>query len=256
MSIEERPILWKQAEHVRVVSFNRPERLNAVVKPLYDDLVATLKEAESDPDTKVVMLTGEGRAFCAGADLKAHAEGRSAQEKAEYLKAEQTVCKTIFELDKPVVAAVNGFAIGAGFEMALNCDFIVMANSAQTALPEVDLGTFVGGGVTWLLPQLVGLAKARELLFGSLDSEVKQKRFAASQLKAIGLVTAIYDSEDFQERALAFCHHLSNKPSLSTMSMKKQLRSSLHQSFDEALENELVAMIECSDSDAWQTSIS
>src|SRR5699024_2299425 len=116
-------------------------------------------------DVRAILLTGEGRAFCAGADLKAHKAGRTPFDRRQYLQGEQALCRRLQSIDKPVVAAVNGYAIGAGAEMAIAADFIVMAASAEIGLPEIGIGNFVGGGVTHLLPRLVGLAKARELIF-------------------------------------------------------------------------------------------
>jgi enoyl-CoA hydratase len=113
----------------------------------------------------VVLITGEGRAFCVGADLKEHKAGRTAFDRRQYLKGEQDVCSRLLHLKKPVIAAVNGFALGAGAEIAIASDFVLMAESAQIGLPEISIGNFLGGGVTWLLPRLVGLAKARELVF-------------------------------------------------------------------------------------------
>lgn len=97
---------------------------------------------------RVVLLTGEGRAFCVGADLKEHKVGRTAFDRRQYLKGEQDVCHRLLHLQKPVVAAVNGYALGAGAEMAIASDFIVMAASAQIGLPEISIGNFLGGGVT------------------------------------------------------------------------------------------------------------
>ncbi|MER2518074.1 MAG: enoyl-CoA hydratase/isomerase family protein, partial [Candidatus Accumulibacter phosphatis] len=158
-------IIYRSADGIAEIRLNRPERLNAVTQQLYDEVNAALGVAEADRDVRVVLLTGEGRAFCVGADLKAHKAGRTAFERRQYLLGEQRVCKRLLLLSKPVVAAVNGFALGAGAEMAIASDFIVMAESAQIGLPEVSIGTFLGGGVTYLLPRLVGLAKARELVF-------------------------------------------------------------------------------------------
>jgi enoyl-CoA hydratase len=148
------------------IRFNRPHRLNAVVERLYDELIAALRQAETDPDVRAVLLAGEGRAFCVGADMKEHGDGeRTPLQRRQYLQLGNDACETIFRLKKPVVAAINGYALGAGAEMACSCDFVFMAESAKIGFPEVSIGTCVGGGVTQFLPRLVGLAKARELIF-------------------------------------------------------------------------------------------
>ena len=251
-------LIVETVDNIRVIRLNRPERMNAVVKPLYDDLLKALHEAEKDDQIKAVLLTGNGRAFCAGADLKAHKEGRTPEEKAVYLAAEQDVCRKIFTLSKPVVAAVNGYAIGAGFEMALNCDFIVMADTAQMSLPEVDLGTFVGGGVSWLLPRMVGLPAARKLLFGEIHSrdDLPANRLTAAMAEEFGLVTRIIPIDNFLNGAMEFTRKLANKPIHSVQKMKAIIREGFEQTYEQALEAELNEMIECSSSEDWQKTVS
>src|SRR5215470_373563 len=158
-------IIYSQKDGIAEIRLNRPHRLNAVTQKLYDELSAALTQAEDDRNARVVLLTGEGRAFCVGADLKEHKAGRTAFDRREYLHGEQVVCRRLMLLRKPVVAAVNGFALGAGAEMAIASDFVIMAKSARLGFPEIGIGSFLGGGVTYLLPRLVGLAKARELVF-------------------------------------------------------------------------------------------
>src|SRR6185295_18207321 len=126
-------------------------------------------------------------------DLKEHAKGeRTSAQKREYLQLAQDVCARIHRLRKPVIAAVNGYALGAGAEMAINADFVLMAQSARIGFPEASIGTFIGGGVTRMLPQLVGLAKARELvLLGELID--------GAGAKAIGLAHAVFADSTFRD---------------------------------------------------------
>lgn len=107
-------ILYEMKNGIAEIRLNRPHRLNAVTQTLYDELNNALGVAEADRDARVVLLTGEGRAFCVGADLKEHKTGRTAFDRRQYLQGEQIVCKRLMLLSKPVVAAVNGFALGAG----------------------------------------------------------------------------------------------------------------------------------------------
>lgn len=147
------------------ITLNRPDRLNAVSEDMYEGVLAGLKGSDADPDCRVVVLEGAGRAFCVGADLKAHAEGsRNAHARRGYVWLAQEVVAQMRAMGKPVVASVHGHAYGAGAEIALNSDFIIMANDARMAFPEIAIGTYVGGGITYLLPRLVGLSRARELL--------------------------------------------------------------------------------------------
>ncbi len=151
---------------VRTIALNRPRRLNAVSMTLYLRLMEHLREATRDPRARVVILTGVGRAFCAGADLKAHATKPMDQETAQrYVGLAQDVNLFLQEMPLPVVAAVNGHAVGAGLELALSCDLIVVAEEAKLRLPELALGTFVGGGATYTLVDRVGATRAREILY-------------------------------------------------------------------------------------------
>ena len=129
------------------VTLNRPERLNAVSEELYTAALDRLAAADADPEVRCVVLAGAGRAFCVGADLKAHGEGtRSGSDRERYVDLGQRVCAQIQQMGTPVVAAVHGYALGAGAEMAVSADFLVIADDAEMGFPEVSIGTFVGGG--------------------------------------------------------------------------------------------------------------
>jgi len=241
-------ILYAARDGVAEIRLNRPHRLNAVVQQLYDELNAALDRAESDRDVRVVLLTGEGRAFCAGADLKEHKAGRSAFERREYLRGEQTVCRRLLELKQPVVAAVNGYALGAGAELAIAADFIVMAASARIGLPEIGMGAFLGGGVTWLLPRLVGLAKARELVFLG-------EHLDGAEAVRIGLATRVFPDEGFLDHARVFAGRLREKAPLSMQLAKEQLNVGVERPLDAVLVAELEAMMFCSTTKDWQEGI-
>lgn len=160
-----RTVLTQDRGPVRILTLNRPERLNAITVELVDDLVATLTEAQSDPSVRVVVLTGAGRAFCAGDDLHEYADQASSRETTQaYVEALQEVTRCIMLGRVPVVGAVHGWAVGGGLEWVLNCDLVVVGESARGFFPEMGLGLFVTGGVTTLLPRIVGLTRARRLL--------------------------------------------------------------------------------------------
>lgn len=160
------PLLARREGSLLVLTLNRPDRLNAVSLPMYRALAEELGRAGKDREVRCVVLTGAGRAFCVGADLKSHATGPpSGDERREYVGLAQRVNRRLQQGHKPVVAAVNGHAIGAGLEMALSSDFMVVADEAKLRFPEISLGTFVGGGAVYTLAERVGVAKARELIY-------------------------------------------------------------------------------------------
>jgi enoyl-CoA hydratase len=242
-------ILYDVRDQVAEIRFNRPERLNAVVSQLYDELHVALDLAERDRDVRVVLLTGEGRAFCVGADLKEHKSGkRSAFDRHQYLKTGQLACRRIQDIAKPVVAAVNGYALGAGPEMAIASDFLVMAASARIGLPEVSIGTFIGGGVTFILPRLVGLAKARELVFLG-------ERVDGTEAVRIGLAARVFPDEHFIAQARAFAQELASKAPFSMTLAKTQLNGSPEATLASALTAELEGMTFCMTTRDWQEGV-
>ena len=241
-------ILYSLNEGVAEIRLNRPHRLNAVTQQLYDELASALGEAESNGDARVVLLTGEGRAFCVGADLKEHKTGRTAFDRRQYLQGEQIVCKRLLELKLPVVAAVNGFALGAGAELAIASDFLLMAESAQIGLPEISLGNFLGGAVTVLLPRLVGLAKARELVFLG-------ERITGEEAVRIGLANRSLPDEGFLDAAREFAKRVATKAPFSMELAKKQLNFASEGTLDAALVAELEGMMFVGTTKDWQEGI-
>ncbi len=231
------------------IRFNRPHRLNAVVEQFYKELLVALAQAEADPDVRVVLLTGEGRAFCVGADMKEHGAGERTQyQRRQYLQLGNDACEAIFRLTKPVVAAINGFALGAGAEMACSCDFVLMAETAKIGFPEVSIGTCVGGGVTNFLPRLVGLAKARELIFTGVKID-------GAEAERIGLANRSVADETLLDEAAAFIGELVKKAPISMSLVKKLLNNSSHADLDAQLQHELDGVFLCTTTKDWQEGV-
>lgn len=245
---DEPTVLYDCRDGIAELRLNRPQRLNAVTERLYQELHAALARAEADPAVRVVVLTGAGRAFCVGADLKAHRAGRSAFDRRQYLRGEQQVCRRLQQLGKPVVAAVNGYALGAGAEMAVASDFIVMAASARIGFPELGIGSFLGGGVTYLLPRLVGLAKARELVFLG-------ERIDGAEAVRIGLANRVLPDEGFLAAARDFAAQIAGKAPLAMQLAKEQLNFAGERTFDAALTAELEGMMFVSTTQDWQEGV-
>lgn len=142
---------------VLTLSLNRPEKLNAIDNDLSRDLLSALATASSDPSVRVVVVNGNGKAFCAGRDI-------STAPTDEDLVLVQAVSMAIVDLTKPLIAAVHGWTVGAGLEWMLNADVVIAASSARFKLPEASIGVFVTGGITATLPAYVGLARAKALM--------------------------------------------------------------------------------------------
>ncbi len=158
-------VLYDARDGIAHIRLNRPHRLNAMVPQLMRDLHEALQAAASDPSVRIVILSGEGRAFCAGDDLKESAQGHGGvAEIRAFVNEIQQVTVDMKSMPKPIIGAVHGYAVGGGCELALDCDLVVAAEDAKFAFTETGVGLFCTGGVTHFLPRTVGLARAKELI--------------------------------------------------------------------------------------------
>ena len=168
---------------VAVIRINRPEAMNALNSKVLSDLARAVMEVEEDDEIRAVIVTGEGTAFVAGADIREMLT-KTPLEARKFTQLGQSVFKRIENLSKPVIAAVNGFALGGGAELALACDFIIASTKAKFGLPEVGLGIHPGFGGTQRLPRTIGKAKAKELIYTG-------KIIDAAEAERIGLVNRV-----------------------------------------------------------------
>jgi len=221
---------------VRTISLNRPDSLNAMNRQLIDDVVAAFNDANADQETRVIIFTGAGRAFCAGDDRREHVHPENEAEARDLVNAIQRATQAIVFGGKPVVGAINGWAVGGGFEWAINCDFPIWAQSATGFFPEVSLNLFVTGAVTSLLPALVGLNKAREMLFLG-------DRYEAAELKEIGVAWRVVSDDRLMDEARAVANRLSELPPLSVRAMKRVLNQTASSDLNSSLQLETEATI-------------
>jgi len=203
-------------EGVRTITLNRPERLNAMNQALVRDVAEAFTDANKDGATKAMIFTGAGRAFCAGDDRREHVHPETEAEAREFVEAIQDATRAIVFGEKPVVGAINGWAVGGGFEWAINCDFSIWAESARAFFPEVSLNLFATGGVTALLPALVGLNTAREMLFLG-------EKYDAPTLKQLGVAWKVVPDAALMAEAQAVARKLAALPPLSVRAMRRTL---------------------------------
>jgi enoyl-CoA hydratase/carnithine racemase len=228
----ESTVLVDVAEGVATVSLNRPARLNAINAQLVSDLHQAMRDVQERPDVSAIVLGGEGRAFCAGDDLT-DMKGEFADVTlfASMVDQLQDISRLIVLGPKPVVAAVHGWAVGGGLEWALNCDVTLFAETARGFFPEVRLGLAATGGVTHLLPALVGLVRARELLFFG-------REFTAADAVGWGMITATAPDDQLMRVARSRAEQFRDLPASAVRELKAALGAPQRVAFEQALDTE------------------
>ena len=226
-------LLFETKDHIATITLNRPDVLNAFTEEMIEAWVAALQECRDNDDIHVVVLTGAGRAFCAGGDVRAMKESPDRNNpnltKSRLWDMVQNIPKTLQEMDKPIIAAVNGPATGAGMDMASMCDIRVAAESAKFAESYVRMGLVPGAGGCWFLPRLVGMPKALELLYTADFVE-------AAEAKEIGLVNHVYPDDRLLSEAKALAARIAAMPPLSIRLIKRTVDQSLRSDMDTAFD--------------------
>ncbi|MDW7709164.1 MAG: enoyl-CoA hydratase/isomerase family protein [Deferrisomatales bacterium] len=217
-------VRYEKAHPVATISLNRPHVLNAMNKQLWLDLQAALEDAAGDPRVRVLIVTGEGRAFSAGADLK-DSKGRTLEAYRDYLEHLQEISRRLIRFPKATIAAVNGYALGSGYELALACDLRVAAESAQFGSPEARVSSSVTGGALRLLSDLVGPGKAKELFFTA-------ENISGAEAARIGLVNHVVPDGQL----LSFTHELAGKIARNSPFSVKLIKKGLAMASEVSLE--------------------
>ncbi len=222
---------------VRIITLNRPHRLNAIVPELLEELIAAIHAADRDPGVRAIILTGAGRAFCSGDDLKEFkSQAKDEGSVRAYINRIQDVTRTIALGDTPVVGAIRGWAVGGGLEWMTNCDFAIAAEGTRFFFPELNLGMFVTGGVTELLPRLVGLQRARELI-------MLGERFDAAQAHAWGLVWKVVCDDALMRDSLALARRIAALPNGRVRDLRRILARPVGAGLEAALAAETEATV-------------
>ena len=206
----------EKQNHVGILTISRPEALNALNSQVLSDLDAVLDQVEADSDIYVVILTGEGRSFVAGADI-GEMVNFSAIDGKRFGVHGGSVFLKLENLSKPVIAAVNGFALGGGCELAMACDIRLASEKAKFGQPEVGLGITPGFGGTQRLPRIVGVSKAMELILTA-------KVIGAAEAKAIGLVSEVYPPEELMTKAMEMANMICANAQIAVCESKRCIR--------------------------------
>jgi enoyl-CoA hydratase/carnithine racemase len=224
------------SEGVRLLTLNRPGRLNAITGELIEDLNVALGAAHQDPDIRAIVLTGAGRAFCSGDDLKDFESQLGSEQKVHaYVDRIQDVSRSILLGDKPVIAAIHGWAVGGGLEWAINCDLTIAAEGSRFFFPEITWGLFVTGAVTTLLPSMIGAQKTRELLYFG-------ERFDAAQALQWGVLWKVVPPEQLLTEAIEVARRIAGLPARPVKDLKRILARSAS-SLEDVLAAETAATV-------------
>ncbi len=231
-------ILYEKKDGIAILSLNRTNVLNAMNRQLWTELQEALDDARKDGDIKVVILTGKGRAFSTGADLK-ESRTRSAEQYREYLEALQRVSRDIIRYEKPTIAAINGYALGSGYELALACDIRIASETALIGSPEAKVASSVTGGAFRLVQQLIGPGKAKELLFTARNIDGKEA-------ERIGLVNKAVPPDQLMDKAMQMAADIAANNLFSLKMIKRGLHLGQGETSLEALMDfEVEACLAC-----------
>lgn len=225
--MEYQDLIYETSDHIATITLNRPDRLNAISIPMLVSLSAALREADRDPEVRVIVITGAGRGFCAGLDLKGGFGGDGervigAGGRFDLAGSPPIVLHTT---DKPVVCGLNGAAVGYGFDLAMLCDIRIASDRAKLGAIFTQRGILPESGGTWILPRLLGWAKASELVFrgGILNAE---------EALAIGLVNKVVPHEELAGEVRAWASEIAANAPMSVQGAKRLMRLGLEESFE------------------------
>lgn len=222
-------VLYEVSEHIATLTLNCPDRMNTISGPMLNQLTELLLKADREPDVRCIVLTGAGRMFCAGLDLRGAAKGStglSGASASTNLDLRHTPPTVLFNLDTPTICALNGSAAGYGMDTALGCDIRIMAESAKLAAAFTKRGILPESGGTWLLPRLLGWSKAAEIIFTG-------RTLTAAECLSLGLASQVVPDADVAGAARALALEIAANAPLAVQASKRMMRMGLSEGFDE-----------------------
>ncbi|MFU8795589.1 MAG: enoyl-CoA hydratase/isomerase family protein [Dethiobacteria bacterium] len=231
-------IVYEKKEGVALIRLNRPEMMNALEAAMASDLVDAVRDAAGDLNVGAVVLTGTDKVFSSGGDLSKLMQGFEFLEGRQWLKEGYGQLLELARIKKPVIAAVNGYAVGAGFSLALMCDLIYAAESAKFGMAFIKVGAIPDCGALYYLPRLVGLQKAKELVF-------RGSNINAAEAKRIGIVNEIMTDDELVPEVMKVAKNLAEGPSVALAQAKEILNASSSLSLEAVMEMEIYAQSFC-----------
>ncbi|MFW9812037.1 MAG: enoyl-CoA hydratase/isomerase family protein [Candidatus Thorarchaeota archaeon] len=236
-------VIYDVEDAIATITINRVEKYNAFNLAVKESLLTMFKRAEEDPSVRVVVVTGAGeKAFISGSDITDFV-GRDSESIKDVVCPSRDIAEYMTSMTKPIIASINGYALGGGCELALACDIRYSSSNAQLGLPEINLGTIPGNGGTARLPRLVGVGIAKELIMTG-------GRISAQEAHRIGLVNRVFDSQaELREGVMELAKKLSEMPGVALGLAKQSIQKAWDLSLDEHLAFELVAFCQTFDTE-------
>ncbi|AXF56491.1 enoyl-CoA hydratase/isomerase family protein [Salicibibacter kimchii] len=233
------PLIINTEEGIRTIKLNRPERMNAINDELSSKIEQAIAEASTDDDVRVIVITGEGRAFCSGLDLSEMPNTFGTRhEQLDELGWVGRQALGIVHCDKPVIAAINGTAAGAGLSLALACDLRLMSGNARVTTGYIRRGLSPDAGMSYFLPRLVGQAQAVQMIFTGDNIE-------AEEAKRTGMVNDVFAEEEFHARVLAFARDIAAGPPIALTFSKRLLTADADGDLTKLLKQEYAYIKRC-----------
>jgi enoyl-CoA hydratase/carnithine racemase len=233
-------LLVETRDNIAIITLNRPERLNAISHKMLNELSNKMVEANEDPEIRCIILTGAGRGFCAGLDLVdvgqggiGSGEGKGSNRPKQLFSIRNAPITVMWNIDTPVICALNGAAAGYGMDITLLCDIRISGESGKMAAVTAKRNVVPESGGTWLLPRLVGWAKASELYYRGRVVE-------AQECLDIGLVNAVVPDDKLMETALEWAQDVADNAPLAVQTTKRMMRMGLEQSYDTSVDHLMV----------------
>jgi len=230
-------IRYEKSDGIATITLNRPERMNAFTPKMLDEWLAALQDAHLDAETRVILLTGEGRGFCTGMDVQAQAQGQGllrqgrslAEGRNDLRDTVQRIPRLVAQMDKPYIAAVTGGGVGAGMDMASMCDIRIAAGTARFGMTYARMGLIPGDGGCYYLPRIVGVARALDLIWTG-------RLFDAEEALRIGYVSEVVPAEELVAYTHDYALRLAKGPAVAIQLAKRLVYRSLEVDIDQALE--------------------
>ncbi len=234
-------LLVEQDGYVVTITLNRPERLNAISRAMLDELSAKMVEADKDPEVRCIILTGAGRGFCSGLDLidtsdrmdQGSGVSGGSNRPRQLFDLRDAPINVMWHTDTPIICAINGAAAGYGMDMTLLCDMRIMADNAKLAAVTAKRNVVPESGGTWLLPRLVGWAKAAELYY-------RGRTIGAEEALEIGVVNEVVDKDELMNTARQWAEEVAENAPMAVRTTKRMMRMGLEESYDTAVDHLMV----------------